>query len=77
MAEPWEGCSSVVEELWNRTGRKEAEESKSLKAGVGKSLLEKSPAHIKTDAANTSLEGFEYLILVTCLCYILSQLQQG
>ena len=77
MAEPWEGCSSVVEELWNRTGRKAAEESKSLKAGVGKSLLEKSPVHIKTDAANTSLEGFEYLILVTCLCYILSQLQEG
>ena len=57
-----------MEKLWNRTGRKAAEESKSLKAGVGKSLLEKSPVHIKTDAANTSLEGFEYLILVTCLC---------
>ena len=68
MAEPWEGCSSVVEKLWNRTGRKEAEESKSLKAGVGKSRLEKSPVHIKTDAAYASLEGFEYLILVTCLC---------
>ena len=68
MAEPWKSCSSVVEELWNRTGRKEAEESKSLKAGVGKSRLEKSPVHIKTDAAYANLEGFEYLILVTCLC---------
>jgi hypothetical protein len=57
-----------VEKLWNRTGRKAAEESKSLKAGVGKSLLEKSPVHIKTDAAYANLEGFEYLILVTCLC---------
>ena len=57
-----------MEKLWNRTGRKAAEESKSLKAGVGKSLLEKSPVHIKTDAAYANLEGFEYLILVTCLC---------
>jgi len=40
MVEPWEGCSSVVEELWNRRGRKVTEESRSLKAGVGKSLLE-------------------------------------
>ena len=68
MVEPWEGCSSVGEKLWNRTGRKVTEESRSLKAGVGKSVLEKSYARIKTDAANRSLESFEYLILVSCLC---------
>ena len=68
MVEPWEGCRSDVEELWNRTGRKGAEESRSLEAGVGKGLWEKSPAQIKTGTANPSLEAFEHLILVTCLC---------
>ena len=48
MVEPWEGCRSDVEELWNRTGRKGAEESRSLEADMGKSLLEKSPTKIKT-----------------------------
>ena len=64
-----------MEELWNRTGRKGAEESRSWESGVGKGLLEKSTAQIKTDvaqiktdAANQTLEAFEDLILVTCLC---------
>lgn len=58
MTEDWEVSSSVLGEV--------SEESKSLKIGVRKSLLEKCPTQLETVTLLT--RDWKNLILVTHLC---------